>query len=715
VRVASRCGLGDMGQSWHGRHPRRLRPWGNPNLSPGGEPCRSGASPAGGAVPNHPVPCRAGPSGPGREPGSRRLSGGCGDAPQLWGCPPVPAPSQRGRPHRGAWLTAGLVEMKMRSVIRGTEAAGATPGAPRTCQAVGGGDRVVAILGCFGGLRRALVHRHPVFRWQGLSRGRGSRAAGAKPLPRPLSGCRGDVTQSRRGDLGGGTVPAPGREVLIHRAESRLGKVMPPWPRPRDAPVRPALPASLRPSGQSGDPRGAGAGGGTALATGLFGRRRCGRARFEGSASTRARNARWRLPRAPLWLPSAQTPPPPPPPPPPPRMLVAPLFFGEAGTWRAAETRHNSSHAARLQFLRCRGGGPRIWASPGGVLCCGTGGRARRRQQHRATARGAAGIALACSCTRLHALACFLACARVHSRVLHRMCILPHVLHRMCILPHVLHRMCMLPHALTRFHTSSLACACSGTLLHVLAHTCVLLHAPSWPCTRSGTRGSQLPSRDPACTAAIRVQRGNPALPASPDKALPRDGGSRGAGCHGLRGTWGVWGCLGFHVAVGSQSSGVLAVGCWLWGAPAWLPAPLRGPSTLLPAADSCWEAFLDTGHVLSASQMSPGAGGLPGGGWPPRRQLSPAFCHGCRRSPSTAQVSGWVRAAPASPGDTQGWGDAPGDPSRDAGWAGRTRVGKHRRKQPSARLSAGVSASPPSVWHPGAPQHLGGGEDKSL
>lgn len=55
--------------------------------------------------------------------------------------------------------------------------------------------------------------------------------------------------------------------------------------------------------------------------------------------------------------------------------------------------------------------------------------------------------------------------------------------------------------------------------------------------------------------------------------------------------------------------------GCWPWAAPTRLPAPLQGPSSLLPpgpAADSCSQAFLDTGHVLSASQMSPGAGGPP-------------------------------------------------------------------------------------------------------
>lgn len=43
--------------------------------------------------------------------------------------------------------------------------------------------------------------------------------AGAKPLPRLPSGCRGDVTWARRGDLGGGTVPAPCWEVLIHSTE----------------------------------------------------------------------------------------------------------------------------------------------------------------------------------------------------------------------------------------------------------------------------------------------------------------------------------------------------------------------------------------------------------------------------------------------------------------------------------------------------------------
>lgn len=120
-------------------------------------------------------------------------------------------------------------------------------------------------------------------------------------------------------------------------------------------------------------------------------------------------------------------------------------------------------------------------------------------------------------------------------------------------------------------------------------------------------------------------------------------------GCHSS------WGHVGFGGAWGSPQ--LLAAwgcrwgswqGCWFWGAPAWLPAPLRGPRSLLlpsPASASCSQAFLDTGHVLSVSQMSPGAGA------PPASSCHPLSATGAAEAPPWRRRRGGCVLLPRPPG----------------------------------------------------------------
>lgn len=118
-RVSARVrvtGLGDMGQSWHGRHVALGKPkfswrvgvWpGSPGQSGASqveEPCRAFPCPI---APCCAVrPCQEGPSAPSPGPalGRQETVGGLG------GCPPAPAPSQ---PERGCLWTRGRCQIQV--------------------------------------------------------------------------------------------------------------------------------------------------------------------------------------------------------------------------------------------------------------------------------------------------------------------------------------------------------------------------------------------------------------------------------------------------------------------------------------------------------------------------------------------------------------------------------------------------------------------------
>lgn len=57
-----------------------------------------------------------------------------------------------------------------------------------------------------------------------MERFEGAIGARCQPPPQLPLGCGGDIPYAQRGHRGGGTVPAPHREVLIHRAEPLAGE-----------------------------------------------------------------------------------------------------------------------------------------------------------------------------------------------------------------------------------------------------------------------------------------------------------------------------------------------------------------------------------------------------------------------------------------------------------------------------------------------------------
>lgn len=121
-------------------------------------------------------------------------------------------------------------------------------------------------------------------------------------------------------------------------------------------------------------------------------------------------------------------------------------------------------------------------------------------------------LACACSDTRpcscMHALALSgillrAPCSHVRAPARSHMSLLTHA------------PLCTLLHIVAHTHMHSLAC--SGTLLRVLAHVCILLHAPWCPCTLwHAPARERLPRHGPACVAAIRVQHQGAPQPCQP-------------------------------------------------------------------------------------------------------------------------------------------------------------------------------------------------------
>lgn len=173
----------------------------------------------------------------------------------------------------------------------------------------------------------------------------------------------------------------------------------------------------------------------------------------------------------------------------------------------------------------------------------------------------------------------------------------------------------------------------------------------------------------------LQVWRGHPG-------GLLRPWGARLGAPYGARRVPGFWGG-----AVGRRGC---PSECWRWQPLAWLPAPFGGPRAAaqpprLPG--SCWQAFLDTGQpVLSASQMSPGAG-VPS-----------------RPPPPLAAVASSPHEAPPGAGMGRGarsphvpWGVSMGTPG--------THMGTQRREPPQGDNNWGLPerAAPPCPETPGA------------
>lgn len=332
--------------------------------------------------------------------------------------------------------------------------------------------------------------------------GRAGKGLGARRDPHIPRGHR-----AQRGDLGGGggSVPAPGREVLIHGAEPRPGKAegcspqagcSPPGLRWWDANPRVEQP----PVGPCRAP--------------LFSRRRwCGRGRFKGSESARVANARCWLAQGPAGgseeeEEDAQSP-----------LLLQAQRPGTAWHTRSSRgfPKFGVPHGWFFFFFLSlvlagsgtepRGAGGAVWRAACPALA------------HPHVLLHTLALPCMCSqttlhasartCTLLHTPAC--PCTCVHTLECFGMFL--HVLARIRVLLRVRAHMCVLLHALTR----------SGVLLHVLASTCLLLHALACPCSCAHALTCPCtllcaclpPSQTPACAAEIRVQRKVPS-PASP-------------------------------------------------------------------------------------------------------------------------------------------------------------------------------------------------------
>lgn len=119
----------------------------------------------------------------------------------------------------------------------------------------------------------------------------------------------------------------------------------------------------------------------------------------------------------------------------------------------------------------------------------------------------------------------------------------------------------------------------------------------------------------PALPAPIKL----PCLPA----AWGVPGGRAAAGCHSSWGHEGFGGGRGFLLpAPCTHSRGLLEApgcwwgsqpGCWPWTAPARLPTPLGGPSSLL--RPGCRQLLAGVFRYWSCPICVPN---VPGGGWPP-------------------------------------------------------------------------------------------------
>lgn len=307
------------------------------------------------------------------------------------------------------------------------------------------------------------------------------------------------------------------------------------------------------------------------------------------------------------------------------------------------------------------------------------------------------------SCTRLPCPACAHKQPRVHLLARARSCTLLHVLALVCTLSNALARFCMsllasacscvpmlthvpsctLLHALACSCTSLLARACSCTLWHALARMHTLWHALAHSCVhacsqakllpappRLGCRESAQPCRPPITAPQPHMgvfppcsPGGHPCAPQCPCASPQAPGleGSPWGGCSGA----GVPGWAHPIEQGGCQDFGGVLLGegggpseCWRWQPSAWLPAPFGGPreaaqppppSRQLLAGIFRYRPIL----VLSASQMSPGAG-VPS--WPPPAgsccQLSPRSPSRCRRgvgarSPRVPWGCPWGHEAP--------------------------------------------------------------------
>lgn len=184
-----------------------------------------------------------------------------------------------------------------------------------------------------------------------------------------------------------------------------------------------------------------------------------------------------------------------------------------------------------------------------------------------------------------------------------------------------------------------LTLAHSGVLPCVLAALPTLLHAPPCPCTLLEPPGQvcATPIRSgvgcgTALAAPITLPGGTWGMPGAPEG----DGGPMG--CHSSRGQQG-FGYMGLPLAPTTEGSVQLWVAgggswtcCWLWGAPAHILAPLRGP---------CSYRQLLRG-IFRYQPCPICVSNVPGGGW-----LPPAgSCH-----PLSATSAG------EAPVPCRGWG----------------------------------------------------------